>query len=198
MHLRPYHPTDLPALYRICLLTGDVGQDATALYADAELLGHIYAGPYAVLEPDLCFVLTDAGRPCGYILGARDTAAFGRRLEHDWFPPLRERYPLLPTEDHSPEADLRRLLHTSQRGLSIEENAYPAHLHIDLLPEAQGQGWGRRLMEAYLKRLRELNVRGVHLGVDARNLNAQAFYARLGFQVLRAERWGKVMGRQVG
>jgi hypothetical protein len=24
---------------------------------------------------------------------------------------------------------------------------YPSHLHIDLLPRAQGRGWGRRMMD---------------------------------------------------
>jgi hypothetical protein len=61
--IRPYHPSDLPALYRICLLTGDSGADASQLYRDPELLGHFYAAPYAVLEPDLCFVLTHDGSP---------------------------------------------------------------------------------------------------------------------------------------
>ena len=53
--IRPYHPSDLCALYRVCLLTGDSGQDASQLYRDPELLGHIYVAPYAVFEPDLCF-----------------------------------------------------------------------------------------------------------------------------------------------
>ena len=45
--IRPYRPSDLDELYRICLLTGDAGQDATALYQDPRLLGHIFAAPSA-------------------------------------------------------------------------------------------------------------------------------------------------------
>ena len=37
---------------------------------------------------------------------------------------------------------------------------YPAHLHIDLLPELQGQGWGRRLIDTLVAALRERGVRG--------------------------------------
>ena len=55
--IRPYHPEDLDGLYDICLKTGDTGEDATGLYDDPKLLGHLYAAPYAVLEPDLTFVL---------------------------------------------------------------------------------------------------------------------------------------------
>ena len=49
--IRPYAPPDL---YRICLLTGDSGADASSLYQDPDF----YAAPYAVHEPELTF-LTD-------------------------------------------------------------------------------------------------------------------------------------------
>src|SRR5512138_30412 len=102
--IRPYHPSDLVALYRVCLLTGDSGEDASALYRDPELLGHVYVGPYIVLEPDLAFTLVQDGAPCGYVLGARSSPAFYERCEHEWFPVLRERYPLPGPTDLSPDA----------------------------------------------------------------------------------------------
>src|SRR6185312_3341971 len=58
---------------------------------------------------------------------------------------------------------------------------YPAHLHINVLPEAQSGGWGRRLIEAELAALRKAGVRGVHLGVSPTNLRAQGFYRHVGF-----------------
>lgn len=181
--IREYHPSDLPALYRICLLTGDNGGDASHLYRDGELLGHYYAGPYAVLEPDLCFVLTCGGAPCGYVLGTRDTAVFNARCEAEWFPTLRQRYPLPAEEDRTPDAEIVRMIHEDRRG-EQKSPEYPAHLHIDLLPEAQGQGWGRRLMDAFCDRLRELGVPGVYLGVSMENPGAIGFYRRMGFQTL--------------
>ena len=42
---------------------------------------------------------------------------------------------------------------------------YPAHLHIDLLPEWQGKGWGRGLMEAFLRGVHAAGAARVHLGV---------------------------------
>lgn len=191
--LRSYHPSDMTALYRICLLTGDSGTDASALYRDPDLLGHYYAAPYAVLEPDLCFVLTRAGIPCGYILGTRDSAHFADRCEQAWFPPLRERYPVPTPADTSPDAHLIRLIHTGHRAHD-DTAAYPAHLHIDLLPEAQGQGWGRKLMETFLARLRDVAVPAVHLGVSKRNPNAIAFYRRVGFRTITEDEWGQTLG----
>jgi GNAT superfamily N-acetyltransferase len=178
--IRPYHPVDLSALYRICLLTGDHGTDASHLYSDPDLLGHYYAAPYAVYEPDLCFMLLHNGMPCGYILGTRDTTAFYARCEQDWLPRLRERYPMPDTNDTSPNA---RLIRTIHKKYEPEKDVieYPAHLHIDLLPVAQGQRLGHKLMQTFLARLRELEVPAVHLGVSKKNPRAVRFYERAGF-----------------
>ncbi|MEZ4863653.1 MAG: GNAT family N-acetyltransferase [Caldilineaceae bacterium] len=195
--IRPYHPADLTALYRICLYTGDSGQDARHLYTDPDLLGHYYAAPYAILEPELAFVLTNNGQVCGYVLGARDTATFGKRCEVEWFPPLRARYPLPTAEDQSRDARMIRAIH---RGHDQENDPadYPAHLHIDLLPEAQGQGWGGKLMQTLLDQMRAMNVPAVHLGVGKNNVRAIGFYAHVGFHVVEEGEWGKIYGMRLG
>src|SRR5262245_16116909 len=87
--IRPHRPGDLEALYRICLLTGDDGQDATSLYNDPRLPGHFSAAPYGLFEPALAFVAQDTAGVGGYILGALDTPAFEQRLERTWWPHLR-------------------------------------------------------------------------------------------------------------
>ncbi len=180
--IEEYRPEFLPDLQRICLLTGDNGHDGRHLYSDPNTPGDFFAAPYAILEPDLTFVLTDAAGACGYVLGTRDSGAFETFMNTVWLPPLRAKYAItdssLPTE--------RWLLELIQAGYRTPENVelYPAHLHIDLLPRAQGQGMGRKIMTVFLERLRELGVSGVHLGVSKRNLNAIQFYEHLGFQKL--------------
>ena len=79
LEIRPYHASDLSSLYRICLLTGNSGTDASELFSDPDLLGHFYAAPYAVLEPELCFILTCCEFPCGYILGTHNSEDFYHR-----------------------------------------------------------------------------------------------------------------------
>jgi len=88
---------DLDALYRISLATGHLGGDASHLYADRRLMGHIYAAPYALLEPQLAFVVQDGDGVSGFVVGTIDTVAWERRLERSWWPALRERY-ALPAE----------------------------------------------------------------------------------------------------
>ncbi|TFG70624.1 MAG: GNAT family N-acetyltransferase [Anaerolineales bacterium] len=194
--ISPYHPSDMPALYRICLLTGDNGKDGSHLYQDPDLIGHYYAAPYAVSEPDLCFLLTHNGMRCGYILGTRNTQAFHQWCEENWFPHLRGRYPLPDIHDDSPDAGMIRLIHREQ-SVNALDLAYPAHLHIDLLPVAQGQGLGYRMMDTYLNRLRELHVKAVRLGVSRKNPRAIRFYERAGFNIIEASESGIAYGMEL-
>ncbi len=182
--IRPYHPSDLSALYRICLQTGDSGKDASAKYSDPDLLGQFYAAPYAVLEPELCFVLTCSGKPCGYIIGTKDSQEFYRRCERDWFPVLRERYPMPAKDDTSADAHIIRLIHQGHVP-NPDLSDYPAHLHIDILPQGQGKGMGRRLIETFVEELRRQHVKALHLQVGKSNENAVQFYQRVGFHIIK-------------
>ena len=194
--IRPYHSTDLINLYRICLLTSDNGVDGSHLFSDPDIPGHIYAAPYAYFEPDLCFVLTRDHQPCGYIVGTRDSMAFSEQCERDWFAPLRERYLLPPANDVSLQARMIRQLHLGYQ-LPDAVAPYPAHLHIDILAEGQGQGMGRQLIETFINRLRELGVPGLHLGVGKQNSRAIGFYDQLGFQTLKVFPTGLLLGMKV-
>ena len=78
--IRDYHADDLEALHDIALRTGDGGADASTLLQATELLGLIYAAPYAAFEPELALVIEDEAGVAGYCLGASDTHAFERRL----------------------------------------------------------------------------------------------------------------------
>ncbi len=191
--IRPYHPSDIVTLYRICLLTGANGEDASTMYKDHEIVAHYYVGPYVVLEPDVCFTLTSDGVPCGYMIGTRDSIQFGERTDREWFPALRARYSLPAQEDHSPDARMIRAIHEGSRP-EPELAAYPAHLHIDLLPFAQGQGWGRKLIQTFCGRLRELGVPAVHLGASKNNGRAVAFYDRVGFHRIAEDDGGILFG----
>jgi GNAT superfamily N-acetyltransferase len=183
--IRPYRPADRDAVYAICLGTGDAGGDASALYRDPELIGHVYAGPYLALEPDLCFVLAERHRVLGYVLGTRDSLRFGQSCERDWFAPLRRRYPAPADAEAGRDARMKRLIHAGYRA-DPELAAWPAHLHIDLLPAVQGRGWGTRLLQRFLGRLGELDAAGVHALTGPANPRAMAFYGQSGFAPVKA------------
>lgn len=191
--IRPYQDRDLPALYDICVRTGRSGADATDLYPDPQLLGAVFAAPYATLEPELTFVLDDGQRAVGYVLGTADSATFARRLRAEWLPTQTARFPEPTGEITTDEQRARYALYHPERFLNPEFADYPAHLHIDLLPSHQRGGFGRALMTRFLDTLRERGVPGVHLAMGRANVNAYAFYQRMGFQEVRIERWPEVI-----
>jgi ribosomal protein S18 acetylase RimI-like enzyme len=182
--IRPYRPADRDALYDVCVRTGHRGGDARDIYPDPELLPNLYAGPYVELEPDLAFVLDDGRRAVGYIVGTADTETFVRAYRERWLPTLRERYPEPSGPPTTPTDRMVDLMHHPERMLVRELAGYPAHLHIDLLPEHQRAGHGRALMDTFLAALRARGVPAVHLGLAPDNQGARAFYDRLGFTLI--------------
>jgi ribosomal protein S18 acetylase RimI-like enzyme len=186
--IRPYRAADLPTLYDICLRTADAGEDASGTYraADHDLLGAIFAAPYAVLEPELTFVVDDGhGQAVGYILGTSDTTEFAKRFRDEWLPTVGDRWPAPQGEPATPGAEMAYLLHTPERMVRPDLAGYPAHLHIDVLPDFQRSGHGRGLMTAFLGALAAKGVPAVHLAMLATNTSARAFYDRLGFHEIR-------------
>jgi ribosomal protein S18 acetylase RimI-like enzyme len=180
LSIRPYRPEDREDLYEICVRTGDNGADASSLYPDPRILPDIFVGPYLAQEPELAYVVAESsgsGRARGYILGTADTRRFVARYLAEWLPGVVQRY---PDDGDGRGHELRH----PEAMLGPAVDAYPAHLHIDLLPEAQGQGLGRELMRTFLAALRERGVPRVHLGMGAANHAARAFYDRLGFEEL--------------
>lgn len=183
---------DLPGAYRVCLLTGDAGQDATGQYRNPDLLGHIYVGPYIVGEPDLALVAADDDGVTGYCLAARDTRAFADWAEHSWWPPLRVQFPV--RSDGSADAGLISLIHAPPIVEDTILEAFPAQLHLDLVERARGTGVGRRLVERQIEQLKAAGAPACHLVVAASNTKAIGFYEHLGWRVLERGDDGWVMG----
>ena len=182
MIVRRFRPPDRPAVYDVCVRTADSGGDARGLYCDDDLVSDVYAGPYLVLEPDLAFVLDDGERAVGYVLGAGDTVAFVAAFRDRWLPLVAGSHPRPVPEPTTPAELMLASLHDPERMLRPELAPYPAHLHIDLLPVAQGHGWGRRLIRTLLAELGARGVAAAHLTYAPANDAAAAFYARLGFR----------------
>lgn len=168
----------------MCVRTADAGKDATGILTDDEIWPEVFLRPYLVRHPDHAFVVDVDGMPAGYLVCAPDTRSFEDWFSTAWWPPRAVRWPV---GEASTDPRVQRtngiLRHAAGRRPGAEPYAdtYPAHLHIDLLPQAQGQGWGRRLIDALTATLRERGVSGVHLVADAANTSALAFYDRVGF-----------------
>jgi GNAT superfamily N-acetyltransferase len=184
VNIRPLQPRDIDALYAIALATAWVGGDASSLYRDPKLIGHIYTAPYATLQSDLCLVAEDEAGVAGFVVGTADTLTWEARLEREWWPPLRRQYPA------PDEAQMAEWPHDHQRVVMIHNptpvpaavvQSYPAHLHMNLLPRLQGRGNGSRLFAAWLAVAAARGIGPMHVGANKQNTRAFSFWQRLGF-----------------
>ncbi|NJP97213.1 GNAT family N-acetyltransferase [Nonomuraea sp. FMUSA5-5] len=190
-YVRSYQPRDLEAVYDICVRTADAGGDARGMYASDRLMGDLFAAPYVILEPEHAHVVDDGeGNAVGYIVGTADTERFVRRYREEWIP--RAGLPLPADPPVTPDDHMLALHYRPERMILPELAGHPAHLHIDLLPDWQGKGWGRRLMGAFVDGLRAAGVTGLHLSMLTSNVAARAFYDRLGFEELAVPGGGVV------
>lgn len=175
--LRAYRPDDLDALYSICLRTGDAGKDASPLHNDPQLVGHIYAAPYGVLEPEHVFVAEDAEGVAGYVVGTHDSERFSDRLDAEWWPKLRTIY---ADAEGKSAADRERIetIMAPHRALPHLVGPYPAHIHMNLLPRLRGQRIGTKLLDLWVEQARAAGVKGIHLGASAGNAGGIAFWSK--------------------
>lgn len=198
--IRPFRSGDEPALAEICLRTADAGSDATGIFDDDAIWAEVFVLPYVAHHPDLAFVLeADDGRVVGYVVAASDTDAFEAWFRAEWWPRHAERWPA-PAEDalaRSRQDATLAYAYARRPGAEPYSAEYPAHLHIDLLPEAQGGGWGRRLIETVIDELRRRGVPGVHLVASSENTGAISFYPRVGFTPLPSHPGAQAFGRSL-
>ncbi len=196
--IRPTRPDDRDALYQVCLRTGDAGGDAGVLFEDSRLLGEIYVGPYLMLPSGIGLTALEDGMPSGYALAAIDTRRFEADCEATWWPALRARYPDPGPDPSTRDEELTYLIHHPPHASEEMVGSYPAHLHLDLLPQLQGRGIGTAMMSRLLDELTDHRAPGVHLGADPRNTRAIGFYAHLGFLILAEEPNVVWMGMRLG
>lgn len=185
--IRPARSGDERGAYHVCLKTGDNGADGEPFYReDPNALGRIYVGPYLAFEPELSLILEDEQGVCGYALGAFDSRSFYARYENEWRPGLCARFqaPRGEAGQWTRVQQVHNTYHNPDYFCPEPYDAFPSHLHIDLLPRAQGRGYGRRMIERNLQVLRTRGSPGAHLGVSPVNTRAIGFYQRLGFREL--------------
>jgi len=185
--IRSARPGDQPGAYYVCLKTGDHGKDGEPFYReDPDALGRIFVGPYLAFEPELSLMIEDDQGICGYALGTFDSRAFFARYEAEYRPALCARFP----EPQGNPGQWTRVQHVYSwyhrpDYFCPEPYAdFPSHLHIDLLARARGRGYGRRMLEEVMDRLRRRGSPGAHLGMSELNEPAYGFYQRLGFREL--------------
>lgn len=175
------------------------------------LCAYIWTHQYRVLSPSTCWVLDDGqGTAVGYCIGCPDIDDFCARYDTyvteildpspDITRPddLTNRAPWIdPATGQVNETALAQQAY-NPRWLNVEGNedvinaGYRATMHIDILPEWQGKGWGRKLIDALFDSVRAHPVegrKGLWLGIAGDNAKVVEFYERMGLRVWPQDGW---------
>ena len=175
--VRPVQPSDQRAVGDIAYATGFFGASARIFFPAPALFRALWVAAYFRGAGFAGFVAEVDGQVVGYVLGAPDGHLYQRGLRRA----APEILAALPTRGlwgclpylwraalwHAPQADPARV---------------PAHLHLNLLPQARGHRLGERLLRAHLRTLAGAGVPGVQLSTTAENGAALGLYRKLGFQ----------------
>jgi len=198
IRVMPYERRFEGDLVEICWRTGLMGEslEGTGRFEDRRLFGLLFVLQFPRSWPETCWVAVrgeaDRERAVGYIVGTVDAAAQARasRSLVAWHWRILFRAFLWSSWRH-PESFRQLLAFGRSKAKTLwtdpdyRQADYPACLHMNLLPDCQGQGLGTRLMGTFLDELRRRGVGGVHLGTSDRNLKALPFYKKMGFRPVR-------------
>jgi ribosomal protein S18 acetylase RimI-like enzyme len=175
---------DIPAVRDICVATGRLRpSQAPAPW----IFARYWTDYYTRFEAGHNLVAVGAdNRVLGYLTASYDTKVYRRRMKRSVLPSILMRAVVSGAIAHPPSRNflVKRLSlwaapEPDPDGL-LEK--YPAHIHVNLLKEAQGMGGGQAMIERFFKDAKEAGVKGVHLETLASNLQACRFFIRAGFR----------------
>lgn len=183
--VRTYVPGDREALSALFERAGE-GSPTGELWGHVASERSVYLDPYVEHCPDSLFLAERDGRLVGYLAGCPDPAALpgedaliGRALSSPRVlaRPATIRFVGRSLGDVLSARARRRPLASG----SLEDPRWPAHLHMNLAPEARGTGAAAALMDAWLEQLAHLRVPGCYLQTLAENPRAVRFFDKAGF-----------------
>lgn len=184
--IRQYRPEDRERVRHICHETGFMGEPARWFWRDRESFADMFCGWWTDHQPESALVAELDGEVSGYLLGCDDSrrpASEAMVLFHHF---VGRACCLRPGTAGVMWRMLGQGISDGIRGQlapsRVRDERWPAHLHIDLLPECRSLGVGSRLVRSWLDSLRARGIPGCHLQTMAENSNAVAFFESTGFE----------------
>jgi ribosomal protein S18 acetylase RimI-like enzyme len=161
------------------------GAPTASLWGHEESEAAVYLTPYMDLEPDSLLVADVGGALTGYLTGCLDSTQFPtetQRIEQ-----AIRKYRLMLRR--KPAAFLARgifdaaisAIRRVPTAADFEDPRWPAHLHINVIPQVRGAGVGTALMNHWFDRIRQTGSKGCHLQTLVENPRAVHFFERMGF-----------------
>jgi GNAT superfamily N-acetyltransferase len=146
----------------------------------------VYLDPYIERCPDTLFLAEVDGDLVGYLTGCPDSALIPS--EDERVAQAMARYKLMFKPRSLPffTRSLTDMFTTRLRGGEFasdegEDQRWPAHLHINVVPEARGSGAAQGLMTAWQDWLARSGIPGCYLQTLVENPRATRFFEKVGF-----------------
>lgn len=182
--IRTFTETDRAGLRELFGRAGE-GARPASLWGHQESEAAVYLDPYMDLEPASLFLAVVDGALVGYLAGCLDGAAFPSESERVEEAVRRYRLILRPKPAAFFACAMVDVVWAALRREPTAEDfddvRWPAHLHINVAPEARGTGVAAGLMDRWFDRLKEAGSPGCHLQTLAENTRAVRFFERMGF-----------------
>ena len=171
MNIRPYNAKDKEDVHFVCL-NSDGPYKSSKRGINFSLA--VYCDYYIENEPENCFVATDEkDKAIGYIICTENFDKFKEIYMADYYTRIKK------WEYRRRKSALRSIIPHEK----YKQN-YPAHLHIDILPEYQRMGLGHKLTDALVEQLKAKGVKGIMLTTWIKNEIGRGFYDKYGFTLL--------------
>lgn len=173
MKIRPYKDKDREAVRYVCINCD--GPSDMSESAEHFILS-TYCDYFIEKEPENCFVATDnSDKAIGYIICTDNFDKFSDIFKKEYIPRI-------------PEEEKQYRYYAANSAVLQEKhkNEYPAHFHIDIMPEYQRMGIGHKLVDALCEHLKNRNISGVMLAVSPDNQQGDSFYKKYGFTLIES------------
>lgn len=171
MNVRPYEERDKESVRFVCL-----NSDGPCKRKEREqhFILTTYCDYFIEKEGNNCFVATDENdKVVGYVLCAENYDNFRKVFKKEYVSRFRKY-----------EIFFRTAALASTFFQARHKKEYPAHMHIDILPEYQRMGLGHRLMDSLCANLKEKGIKGLCLTMYSGNKKGGGFYNKYGFTLL--------------
>jgi GNAT superfamily N-acetyltransferase len=189
LEIRAYRPEDRAAVRHVCVETAYIGNPIAPHFAATESMATILTGYYTDREPESAWVVTNDDRVVGYLLGCVDSrkapapelTGFKEIVKNWlWLRPSSARVCWIMLWDMIVDAGVART--------KVDYARYPAHAHIDLLPEARKGAIALKLFRLWLDHARARGATGMWGVSVLDNEAATVFHRAMGFRAL-GEAW---------
>lgn len=169
--IAPYISQQKEQVQRVCYDT------TTPFFKDKKPLLFLLYCDYYIEEDAITLVAKQQDEVVGYVMAAK-ADSFLKNFKAKYLPKIKA-------------LSWRGYLEAKSNINVVKKYAkkYDYHLHIDILEQYQRQGIGHLLIDELVKKLKDIDAKGVFLVVNSSNKKGVGFYEKYGFDCIKSNKF---------